>query len=72
MTADEDTLFVPEQKRPRLTRSMIFDEDSSASSGGSSVDEQQYHHKSHRASIASLTTLADESHAGEFTSFQYA
>jgi hypothetical protein len=72
ITADEDTLFVSEQKRPRLTRSMIFGEESLTSSGRTSIVEQQYHHRSRRTSIASLTTLADEPHAGEFASLQYA
>jgi hypothetical protein len=70
VTVDEDTLSVPKQRRLRLARSMIFDEQLSTSSGGTLVDEPQHHHQSHRASIASLTTLADVPHAGELTSFQ--
>jgi hypothetical protein len=71
-TSDDHALFVPEHKRPRLTRPMIFGGHEWSSSERTSVDEQQHHRGSCRASVVSISMPRIASHRSEYMSSEHA
>ncbi|KAH7061032.1 hypothetical protein BKA63DRAFT_528546 [Paraphoma chrysanthemicola] len=73
MVSYEDTVFIPEQKRPCLTRSVISVGSASPTlAERSPIDERQIHQRSCRASFASTATSKRASHAGENRSLGHA